>query len=135
LKSVIGLSLIFIISGFTYAYIDPTEMRNFGIFPWDSGIYRKMAGVLVEGEFSRLEGHYPFAQRLLFPAVYGALADYFAISFINPAYIVNMNRPGVRGGWLVLIMRLLSISADYVRRVPQTRLAGYTRWAQGVVFG
>jgi hypothetical protein len=55
---------------------------------------------------------------------------------LSQSTVANLvNRPGFCGGWLVLIMRLLSISADYVRIVPQTRLAGYTRWAQGVVFG
>ena len=46
----------------------------------------------------------------------------------------DLNRPRFRGGWLVLIMRLLSIPADYVRIVPQTLRVGYGRWAQGVVF-
>lgn len=46
-----------------------------------------------------------------------------------------VNRPGFRGGWLVLIMRLLSIPADYVRIVPQTLPVEYDRWVQAGVFG
>ena len=48
---------------------------------------------------------------------------------------VNLNRPGNRGGWLVLIMRLLSIPADYARIVPQTLRVGCDRWVQGDVLG
>ena len=47
----------------------------------------------------------------------------------------EVNCPGNRGGWLVLIMRLLSIPADYARIVPQTLRVGCDRWVQGDVLG
>ena len=47
----------------------------------------------------------------------------------------ELNRPGNRGGWLVLIMRLLSIPADYARIVPQTLRVGCDLWVQGDVLG
>jgi hypothetical protein len=41
-----------------------------------------------------------------------------------------VNRPGFRGGCLVLIMRLLSILADYACIMPQALLAGHDRWVR-----
>ncbi|MEY4457210.1 MAG: hypothetical protein RLY15_1474 [Bacteroidota bacterium] len=90
LKGFIILTLIFIISGLTYENFDPKEIRDYGIFPWDSGEYRLIAQSLVERGFSKLEGMYPFAPRLLFPALYGGLANYLDTSYINSAYIVNI---------------------------------------------
>lgn len=91
LVSIAVLTIIFIISAFSYAKIDPSDMRDLGIFPWDSGEYRKIAGQLSERNFSNLEGMYPFAPRLLFPATYSALASCLNIEFIDAAYIVNLS--------------------------------------------
>jgi len=54
---------------------------------------------------------------------------------LKPLTMDALNRPGNRGGWLVLIMRLLSIPADYARIVPQTLRVGCDRWVQGDVLG
>lgn len=118
LKSVSGLTLIFIISGFIYAYIDPSEMRDFGIFPWDSGEYRKIAGLLAEGGFSKLEGMYPFAPRLFFPAVYGSLANYFDVSFINSAYIVNIG-----SSFFVILFTYFFLSRNEISNVTAITIA------------
>ena len=71
---------------------------------------------------------------VVFNAVAGC-TKWFRYPSVKRVLAYEMNRPGFRGGWLVLIMRLLSIPADYVRIVPQTLRVGYGRWAQGVVFG
>jgi hypothetical protein len=67
----------------------------------------------------------------------------FAEAFNCPVVVLDfdcavqkgLNRPGFRGGWLVLIMQLLNIPADRVRIVPQTLPVGYDRWVQGDVLG
>ncbi len=91
LVSISVLTIIFIISALSYAKIDPSDMRDLGIFPWDSGEYRRIADQLFNGNFSNLEGVYPFAPRLLFPATYSTLASYLNIEFIDAAYIVNLS--------------------------------------------
>ena len=58
-----------------------------------------------------------------------------ATTFIMSRWGQELNCPGNRGGWLVLIMRLLSIPADYARIVPQTLRVGCDRWVQGDVLG
>ena len=42
------------------------------------------------------------------------------LKFSSPYGSRSLNRPGFRGGCLVLIMQLLNTAADYVRIVPQT---------------
>ena len=55
--------------------------------------------------------------------------------YTPPSASLNVNLPGSRGGWLVLIMQLLGFPADCVCIVPQTLPVEYDRWVQAGVFG
>ncbi len=85
------LTTLFLLCASFYASFDPSEMRTFGIFPWDSGVYRDLAGKFASDYSGQLVGRYPFGTRILFPYLYGNLSGITGVSFADAAYYVNLS--------------------------------------------
>lgn len=84
------LFLILALCSLFYAYFDPHEMRAYGIYPWDSLVYRDIAETFRNGNYWHLEHMYPFGPRILFPFIYGKLSGFMNLSFIDSAYYLNL---------------------------------------------
>jgi len=86
------LVIIFLIIVSIYAWLDPNDMRRLGAFPWDSRVYRDLAEKINWNShgISRLEGIYPFATRIFFPALYGYISLLFNLTFIEASYYLNL---------------------------------------------
>jgi hypothetical protein len=90
LIDLILLTILFLLFASFYASFDPSEMRIYGVFPWDSGIYRDLAGKFASGYSGQLEAMYPFGTRILFPFMYGSITKITGISFVDAAYYLNL---------------------------------------------
>ncbi len=74
-----------------YAWIDPSEMRDGAIFPWDSGVYQFVAHALPHWNFSDpIIAAYPWGPRLLFPAIYGGISQTTGLADFQAAYLVEV---------------------------------------------
>jgi hypothetical protein len=85
-----SLTLLLVVCSLFYANFDPDEMRAYGIFPWDSLVYRDLAESFSSGNHVQLEAMYPFGPRILFPIIYGNISKIMGLSFINAAYYLNL---------------------------------------------
>jgi hypothetical protein len=84
------LVILFAVITFCYAEFDPRDMLNAGIFPWDSSIYRSLAEQINVHGLNKLEGVYPYATRIVFPALYGYIAHTFNLSYVLSTYYLNL---------------------------------------------
>lgn len=90
LIGVISSVIFFAATYLFYAEFDPNEMRVAGIFPWDSGEYRKVSEQIGNNGLSQLNGKYPFAPRLLFPTIYSVIEANSPLTHIESAQLVNI---------------------------------------------
>jgi hypothetical protein len=90
ISDLILLSILLVACAIFYAGFDPNEMRSYGVFPWDSGIYRHLAEELHSHSGDQIIEEYPWGLRILFPYIYGAIANSSGMSFANSAYILNI---------------------------------------------
>jgi hypothetical protein len=98
-SEIIFLSIIFLLFWKFFALLDPREMMDYAVFPWDSGIYKELADNFYRGNYSNLSAMYPFGYRILFPLLYANLAKLTGYSLIESAYIINLISAYV---WMVL---------------------------------
>jgi hypothetical protein len=84
------LAVLFVVCTFFYAHFDPDEMRAYGIYPWDSLVYRDLAETFRNGSYWHLEHMYPFGPRILFPVIYGNISGILGLPFIDAAYYLNL---------------------------------------------
>jgi len=89
-QGVIFTVIFFAIAYLFYARLDPDGMRVAGIFPWDSSEYRGVAEQISNNGLSQLNGAYPFAPRLLFPALYSMIEANSSLTHIESAHLVNI---------------------------------------------
>jgi hypothetical protein len=84
------LAMLLVGCSLLYANFDPDEMRAYGIYPWDSIVYRDLAETFRNGHYWHLDHMYPFGPRILFPVIYGNIVRITGISFIHAAYYLNL---------------------------------------------
>jgi hypothetical protein len=84
------LALLLALCSLFYANFDPDEMRAYGIYPWDSLVYRDLAETFRNGHYWHLEHMYPFGPRILFPIIYGNMSRIMSLSYIDAAYYLNL---------------------------------------------
>jgi hypothetical protein len=113
-KNFLALGVIIIFIFFLTAYLiytkfDPDEMRRAGIFPWDSGEYRKIAEQISNNGLLQLKGQYPFATRLLFPFFYSTIKSNSLLTNIESAYFIN-----IASSLLVILFTFLFLQKNAV---------------------
>jgi hypothetical protein len=89
LDNILLVSVFFLLSVF-YINVEHGDIRHLQLFPWDSGLYRELAEKFFINDGKQIEAIYPFGPRLLFPYLYGYLANHFLITYSNAAFFVNL---------------------------------------------
>lgn len=74
-----------------FAWIDPTELRDGSVFPWDAGVYKGVAEALQHWTPANpIIAEYPWGPRILFSLLYGGLARIFGVGDFQAAYLIEV---------------------------------------------
>jgi hypothetical protein len=98
--SLMEITLVFIFVALVtlfYFHFDPDIMLRFEVFPWDSASYRRLAENLYSN--NTVYETNPFAYRILFPWLYGAIHNITGLSYIYSSLALN-----IFSSWIVLII-------------------------------
>ena len=105
------ISIFYALCILIYGHFDPSEMRDFGIFPWDGANYLSMAEQFYDPNVSSYQARYPFGYRVLFPFIFGGVSHVFDISYIDSVLLVNLS-----AGYLIMLLMFYLFKVNKVNK-------------------